>query len=468
MRGPATPVEPAQDAEGSRPQTAAKGASPEPPPVSRGLAAVRKSAREQAAVVDSARRHAAVGDELRAVGGSALDEALKGVEEHEAVLRSLRRHTEMLESASPLHDLMESMRRQEEQWARMTGDLLTESASVRAFRDSVDAILARPEDLLLKNWANAIGQQQRSWFDSTSWTSHFTDAAWWNRLTADPMQAFRRMEEEQRSFLASSFYDTSYEALQAQLSKTFADLAIFERPVTRQVREALAEYHAEQPGWAVVATEAAVRPAAPVLDAVADLVDDALTAADLQGAVVAETHLVLAEEASAAPAAGRTEEDALAALVITIWRRVLERYQSLPEGVKQLLLAFVASVVSGLVVNFVTYRLTQGDQQRMLESMERRERLAAHHDADMHRVVGALRASTGREHPDLIAVTDRPLRANPDGDARRIGTLAAGTRVVVQMREGRWCFVTEVRTGPAASEAREGWVYLRDLKPVSP
>lgn len=47
-------------------------------------------------------------------------------------------------------------------------------------------------------------------------------------------------------------------------------------------------------------------------------------------------------------------------------------------------------------------------------------------------------------------------------------TIVAATCMELQKREGQRCFVSEVLSDPAVGEARQGWVYSRDLKAVSP
>ena len=145
----------------------------------------------------------------------------------------------------------------------------------------------------------------------------------------------------------------------------------------------------------------------------------------------------------------------LATLVTDVWAKVVEQLRGLTPEMRVALFIFVAQSI--LQVGSMVMQWQQGVQGTLDHAEEMRA---------IESVASAVHAQTelASRQQRFIATRAKPLRANPEGSAERVGTVPVGATVVVRYRVDRWLFVT-VHDGESASS--EGWVFLRDLQPVT-
>ncbi len=214
------------------------------------------------------------------------------------------------------------------------------------------------------------------------------------------------------------------------------------------------------PAWTSSLMDFAVGVAFQDLEEFQDLDDTA--ADDLRMAVRQEVGTTLdAARTTLDATQSASPETTLAALAFAIWARVLELVPTLSPEQKQSLLTLIVTSLVAVSVAVGTVWWQRGDHPETISTL-----------AEIRDEVREWRREQARDHaaeppgatgPRWLAVTSRVLRDNPDSDAKRIGSVPKGGVVMERERVGRWIYVAAEDQGVTI----EGWVYLRDMRPVA-
>ena len=139
----------------------------------------------------------------------------------------------------------------------------------------------------------------------------------------------------------------------------------------------------------------------------------------------------------------------LAVLALCVAAHVVQRVPSLPPDAQRELLTQVWEALLQVTLFVLAARSAGRD-----------------HTAQMA-ALGGIADTLKAALPPTAYITVRPVavRAEASGKAPRVATIAAGCRVTVRDRVGRWMYV-ELADRAADGVPTAGWVYLRGLRPL--
>lgn len=369
-----------------------------------------------------------------------MTSAFGGLNQMNEVLRSIEQQQRA--QALGLGGALAAAQRQNEDMARIRDQVLGPAARLEGMRHAMEAVRAAQVPSSVAAWVRQISSAQRDYLNSG--LARAVAAVARASFAPAPSAALDRPYERMISGVVDAL-----RTQREQLGFT-----------THVARGGIASYSAMAEGWAAVAAGVAVS------TSMADLseLDD-----DVGVVLGEEIDAIVSADAVAVAEIAADDETTLAMLAVQILTRVLERIPTPSDSMKHTLF----TVIVGVLIMLYQEQASDRDHGEVMQVLARQEQIALRQAQAADKQTTVLEKLQGdqpagaphekRAEARLIATKARPLMENPESRSRRLGTVPAETTMDVLMRADRWLYVVVVDGETAGAE---GWVFLRDLRPV--